>query len=600
MKRFFGLISLFVALTFLGCFIYSNTAINLPPLISSTVASYRMYCTLLYFFECLPSVLFAGSVVILCALFSADHGNIKHRFSQAMYGLYKKVFVFGLIMVAVLTFISQICAPLVVNARTELENRPTLFYEYMDLSRMSLYSGDFDAAYSYAARAIQLDHSSDAAEQLYREAEISRKSSWEFINTEILPMVTEKDMLIEEDIPESVRAYSALELIDSSKKAGVKGDWFAAHYYAQLAVKIASFGGVDINLKEAQRLAAEAWNKLSAMEKTGDLSVQQLFATKRQGYEALMRGDALQAYYIFNRLLQESKDNSRDPDIIRYFALAKERLEKQYFFIDEAQNLERFESIQNMYFKIVNADSSITMVFARGVTDMKNKGNLVRYIRNLTICRFTADNHFMYSLDVPSAKLLAIEKDGKKIPYILLKSMDRYRENLFREPRYYYAPDLPAEEHPANETFQMLEMPYDDLNVLATASRGVDQMDLMSLIRFAPIANKYGYSQELALSLIGNRLLYPFAIFILFFFFASFAWNYRLSTNQVFKFKWLFIIPLLSVIMYFILESLQYLFKIINFVVASTFGQGTMLFAAFIVYILLFSGVSVLFLSRTE
>ena len=90
----------------------------------------------------------------------------------------------------------------------------------------------------------------------------------------------------------------------------------------------------------------------------------------------------------------------------------------------------------------------------------------------------------------------------------------------------------------------------------------------------------------------------PVALLIIFIFVASVAWNYRLGEGLIFKFKWIFFLPVLNIVFYFIVLFIEYLIKILNFVFIAMAGTRMALLAGICVYVFLLALVSVVFLSR--
>ena len=79
---------------------------------------------------------------------------------------------------------------------------------------------------------------------------------------------------------------------------------------------------------------------------------------------------------------------------------------------------------------------------------------------------------------------------------------------------------------------------------------------------------------------------------------ASIAWNYRIDDpKEIFKFRWILLIPALGTITLFIFSAFRYLFTMANYVLIGTCGSGALV-AAFAMYITLLFGTALLFVSR--
>ena len=89
-------------------------------------------------------------------------------------------------------------------------------------------------------------------------------------------------------------------------------------------------------------------------------------------------------------------------------------------------------------------------------------------------------------------------------------------------------------------------------------------------------------------------------LLIIFVFAAVLGWNYRIEGSKgLFKFRWLFLIPLFSVITYIGLEIVMYVFDTVNYVIVGMCGISGIAVSA-IVYIILLAILSVIFISRKK
>lgn len=450
------------------------------------------------------------------------------------------------------------------------------------------------------------------------------------------------------------KGSTVLELIEKSKAAADKKEWLNAHYWATLAVTACS--GTDTNLEAAKAAANTAWNELSNPVPFDNSDKNIFFAQKKNGYEQLVKGDNLKAYYIFSQLSASSDEHASDPDVQQYLAIAKERVESQYFFLDETENIKDVESTRNIYFALPYSDGTFDVFYIRGIATMKQTGGMVRYLDGLNVISYDRNGKFIKAMSVDYAKMLeesasvfsdeqknalGISDKVKTVPYIQLQAVDRKTEGVVGKPVYTYAvTDLPNEVAdkiadvswfklkkeemlknrksfssvdrdaaaaekiadvfaPASpETVTLLlPMPYDDFDLLNEASYGASYMSFIPLVKFVPKSISYGYSEEVYTQNLVRRGAYPLFLLILFVFAAAFAWNYRLGERQLFKFKWLFFFPVFTAVMYILLECCLYLYTLLNYVFVGTCGPFALL-VAFIVYVVIFIAVSIHFVSR--
>ena len=123
-------------------------------------------------------------------------------------------------------------------------------------------------------------------------------------------------------------------------------------------------------------------------------------------------------------------------------------------------------------------------------------------------------------------------------------------------------------------------------------------MSLISLMKFLPKTREYGYSYEVYNSDFLYRLSFPLIILICCIFMACVAWNYRLEDSQLFKFKWIFLVPAITVILYFVMECGLYAFRVFSYALVIMLGSGAVI-ATELVLVLILIIVCFNFVSRT-
>ena len=79
---------------------------------------------------------------------------------------------------------------------------------------------------------------------------------------------------------------------------------------------------------------------------------------------------------------------------------------------------------------------------------------------------------------------------------------------------------------------------------------------------------------------------------------ACMAWNYRLKDAQLFKFKWIFIMPVITLILYFVLACGMYACKMLNYALVIMLGAGAV-YVSVALLVLALLIVCFIFVSRT-
>ena len=403
---------------------------------------------------------------------------------------------------------------------------------------------------------------------------------------------------------------TVLEMLQKARELFAAKDFFGAHYLSVEAERLC--GPNDPNIFEAKDIASQAWNRLQSAQKE-ELTAGNLFFRKKwEGYKALNNGNFEESYYIFNDLAMEDERKARDPDVVRYLKISRDRLLEQFFFIDETYDASRFESSKNVYFSIRHPTGGYDIILIHGVTEVDGTGGMVRYLRGLELFSFDEYGQFKYSVSTPYAKMkscdtkslglyetqrLGINSSIKSIPYIMLRSVSRNSREQKNEPVYEYAG---TQEYTSilSKNQLYLPIPYEDISLILLSAAGKGNLNPFSLNRLARKAPDYGYSSEVFSVESLNRIFYPFMLLIIFIFVASIAWNYRLAAGAIFKFKWVFILPVLNIVFYFLERMIEYTIKVLNLVFIAMAGTRMAIFAGIGVYVVLLLVVSVAFLAR--
>jgi tetratricopeptide (TPR) repeat protein len=141
------------------------------------------------------------------------------------------------------------------------------------------------------------------------------------------------------DLAEGKAPYELLEMAEGFFE---REDYFSAHYYADLAYKL------NPNRRDAQRLAARAQEMIASKDLSKlETEEKQLYERKREGYEYFVNGEYYQAYRVF-RELQDSYP--RDADVISYLKKSEERLSRESFFLDEAEQIDTLPGATQLLF----------------------------------------------------------------------------------------------------------------------------------------------------------------------------------------------------------------------------------------------------------
>lgn len=609
MKKVILSIAVYIFIAFLISFILGVCLLPVADVAASSVVPYKIQNGLKTIFNFCPSICLTAFLLGCSVGFDESNAGSHKRFSSSVVKLFQKVMIIAIILTFIITMCRLVFLPLSNFRQSRLETTPQLLEEYLELSQHHIDTASPTLAAQYAKRALALDPQNETARKLSRKAELFTKE-----------IEAEKARQRQQEIADlnearkTNRDYSVIEsqlsvyeLLQKSYDAYDKKDWFLSHYYATQALRLSDTK--DPNYDMARFQATEAWNRLSISQEEGDTEGYAFFRTKMAGYSALLAGDYLKAYYIFHGLYSEDILKSRDPDVIRYLALSHDNLLNTYFFIDETYDLSRFESATNVYFSVQHKDSSYDIITIRGVTEVEGTGGLVRYLRNVRIVQFDKNGTFVKSIETPYAKMLAVEtetisdyekeilqipEDCKIIPYLLLCSVDRDREDIRNIPVYSFKENYSEEE--LNQIFWTI--PYEDFSLICQAQNGTENMNPFSLNKMAKKASLYGFSQEVFAENALNKIFYPALILITLIFIASIAWNYRLKQGTIFKFVWIFLLPLFNGLFHLLVLFADFVINLFDCIFIDTVGVNLAMYIGSAIYLIALLTVSIVFLAR--
>lgn len=601
------------------CFFAGMFIPAIPVLNESDVLSYRLNNGFLFVLNAMPSVVLTGFLIGTAIAFRDEKVSVSARFSSGILKCFKYVLIISLFVTFALSMCHDIGVPVLKQRKIEFEGKPHLINSYLELSQHYLTKSLENSEYAnlssfYAKKVLELDPKNKRATELQKDAELAaadKKSDKTKISSNENSSLTNSLDFEREPIDNleisKIHSSSVYELVTEAEKFLEKGDFLAAHYYAQMAIRIAD--GKDTNLSKAKELANEAWNVLSHAQEEKLTEENKFFRKKLEGYVKLNSGDFLSAYYIFQQLNNSSFENSRDPDVKYFLKEARDKLENEYFFIDETEDKDTFESAENVYFSLPHKDGTYDVFFIKGITDINQTGEFVRYLRELSIYSFDAYGNFSSSMTVPYAKMLAVSTDSlseqqkinlgiedswKLVPYIMLCSVDRDSEGTKVSPVYLSknAESIEGENH------ILLSMPFNDFSVLSKCSGDNPKMSFFNMTKMKLLPSAYGYSQEIIMQTILTSIFYPFMIFIMLIFSACIGWNYRLQGNGLFKFVWIFIFPFVNLILYGVVDFAVFFIKLMNFILIGFAGVNFSIYAGFAFYSICLVFVCILFLSR--
>lgn len=624
MKKVFANVlcySILVILVFFCVGFFYNNGIKVCP---SDVLKYKFNNGILLVLKVLPSAIITSFLIALSINFRSVQTNIKGRFSSVIFAQFRTVFICSLIFTFAITMIVEVFTPAIKSRKSNLEEKPVLIQSYLNLAEKNLIESLnnlelANLAYFYSKKVIEIEPQNNKAKELMNRAEMMLSKNTFANNNDILleketskdgkKVFSNKQKKLDSNSSQTnqIENLTVYELVLKAEEKLENKEYLSAHYYAQYAVKMASER--DINLERAKQCSNIAWNILSKVQAEELTEENRFFREKFRGYTKLNNGDFLAAYYIFQRLNNKSYEYENDPDVKYFLSESLKKVEGKYFFTDEINGKNSFEDCKDLYFSLKKQDGSYDIYSIKGITDIEDTGNYVRYLRNLYIYSFDKEGTYLYSMYVPSAKMLAVETnvigDSKKqelgidpkwktVPYLLLCAVDRNEEGRKSVPSYKFG----TVKNVIAQNQMFIPMLYDDFTALSNVNRSNDNINMLMMNKLKLKPADYGYSNEVVMQGTMLSIFYPFVILIILLLASSIAWNYRMMEIGLFKFVWIFIYPLINFIIFDVEIFAEFFIKLMNFIFIGIAGINFALYFGILFYIVCLIFVSLLFLSR--
>ena len=607
MKKIIAILSVFIGIGLIVSIVYgfmSEVPATVP---QASTFVYKLMTGLQSFGRYIPGVAITGFTVSCSVHFGRNAEGSTERFSKAMMERFKVVMIVSIIMAFFLTFCSEVLVLLTANKKSSIINRPKIVTEYINVGNRLFDNGYYDRAMNYAEAALKLSPNEKHALNLRDRADVEiNRARTSNIRFKLYESVEEAEK-VDHVVIDAAQINEVYQLYLKANEAFTKKEWFNAHYYSELGIKLAT--PKDPNLEELKKISTAAWNNLTEYHDLAKTQGQLVFEKKYQGYLALVQKDDLKAYYIFRELYQSSREMQSDPDVVFYLQIAENRINERCFFVDETFELKSFESANDVYFAYEYADGSRDVIYFKGMTTVASTGNSIQYLRALTIISVARNGEIFRTMTVPYAKvlpvsvktltpttkaLMGIDDSIDCVPYIMLKSVGRDSPELHNEPLYTYQNGETAN----TPEYLLLSIPYDDFLLLEKSTSTPESMPLTSLFKLVHMAAKYGFCTEVYGQALVNRIFYPLWILIMFILLAGFGWNNRINPTQYFKFSWAFaFIPFILISMLFN-KMMMFLFRLVNYVLLGGFGLSGGMVAALVLYVVLFICSAIIFVSR--
>jgi hypothetical protein len=291
-------------------------------------------------------------------------------------------------------------------------------------------------------------------------------------------------------------------------------------------------------------MASRAWNAIDSLAPLArEQEAWALYRLKNSGYQAMVAGDWIRAYYIFREL---SEKTPSDPDVINYLAKSEEGTVKTAFFTDE-MNLSFGELLTDAVFSLPAGAPGDTPGSAAAGGEYGRAALRFSSLAAYPDYSYGTDLEYLAvypgggvsRVEAPYAKILPISLDERPCTLILLQALDRGDPGKRWTP--VWTGEVPAD--PAEGTRLILELSYENFLLLIRVGRSFDNLFAGELWSAAAGLEPFGYIPESfqagIIKRLGRPLFFlPLAILVL-----VLGWRYRARKRP----RYLFI-PMLAVL----------------------------------------------------
>jgi len=371
-------------------------------------------------------------------------------------------------------------------------------------------------------------------------------------------------------LPGQGQPMDAGDAIAMGETALREGRLFDAHWFGTLGRRIAKPGSPEVNA--AARLAARAWNQIELQRPTNaQREAFSIYRLKLSGYEAMVSGDWIRAYYIFKELLSLTP---KDPDVEKFFKASEKGTKESAFFIDEME-ISLGETLTGTVFSLpgrLNREKERSVMRVASFSAYPDYA----YGTGIEFMAFDSRAQLRFSLKAPYAKFLPITLDGQPQVLVMMRALDRHDRNKRWEPVL----DMQNSAAYYPDTAQItLNVSYETFLMLSEMRQRLPSLYINDLFAASGIAGEMGYLPEVFQAEILNRLgaclfFLPMAVIVL-----IVGWNLRAKYHPRYLFA--LSIPLLPLIFHGLTFLYRTVLNTIGVSLIYNFGFSTA-FAVFI------------------
>ena len=308
-------------------------------------------------------------------------------------------------------------------------------------------------------------------------------------------------------LPGQREPVDATEALALGEAAFNEGRFLDAHWLATLGRRIARAGSPEA--ASASRLAARSWNQIESQQPSpGEIRAFSLYRFKLTAYEAMVSGDWIRAFYLFQELADMSP---LDPDVERFLAASERGTREVAFFIDEME-VSPGETHVGTVLSLPSPNIGSNRGGAQNRAVMRISSLAASsdfaYGMGVEYMAFDSAANLLFSLQAPYAKFLPITLDGQRQVTVLMRTLDRHDSARRWEPQWSVPENAPARQNTDNYGMAQvtLGVSYETFLMLAQMRHGLASLQIGELFAAKTIAPDTGYIPQVFEAEILNRL----------------------------------------------------------------------------------------------
>ncbi|MDR1444941.1 MAG: hypothetical protein LBI94_08695 [Treponema sp.] len=524
-------------------------------------------------------------------------------FSPGFFGQFKGSLVISILAAIVYALLFFLVQPGIQDKRIDMTYRGSLYRLARDLAGDRVLQGRWDEAAGFLSTARQIWPGSPELVQLQTDTEIGleeerirkedelrmsleksqERETWSILDTSV-PAFPNRSAL-----PGQRQPLSTPEALEMAAAAMKEERYYDAHWLATLGMRLAPRGSPEE--AAASRAAGLAWEAVSSLAPNArERELYAVYHLKQSGYEAMVAGDWIRAYYIFRELAERSP---ADPEARDFLQKSEEGTRSIAFFTDEMDQ-GTGDVLTNAVFSLPYQPRSGGA--GRGIIRFSSISLYqdYAYAFGLEFICFDSANRPESAFEAPYAKIVPMTLGGQARVVVLMQALDRSDQSRHWEPAWNSLEETAAARRPTlaggtaggflrstiGDNQIMLDLSFESFFLLCYTWRGLavpnssarvsplDGFSLGDLFASARSLSSYGYVPQVFEAEIIYRLCEPLFFLPTAIFVIIIGWRFRALSQARYVFvPMLFILPLIfNGLVYFYRQVLNILgiFALLN------------------------------------